>query len=181
MSSTAQIPVSLTMISIGLSVTLLVGLAVKPFLRFIRQRIPIPDISTNVQVNSEWKDVYAHPDESGFWVGQFERLVLYFALLGSSWELVGIWVGFKVASKWEAWNHMGYVPERPADDEVSPLAWAKARRIWAAQGYATFIVGTATNGLLAAFGVALARNEYGWLGTAGAILASAKLLGASLF
>jgi hypothetical protein len=155
-------PISIPLFMTGLLTTSLLGFAVKPFLRWIRSRIPIPDISEAISVNAEWKDVYSHPDESGFWIGIAERVVMFAALFLSSWEFLGIWVGFKVASKWEAWNHMGYVPDVP-DESVTPLRWARARRIWAAQGYATFVVGTAANGIVAALGAAIAKNTNGWL------------------
>jgi hypothetical protein len=82
---------------------------------------------------------------------------LFWALAEHSWEAVGIWVVFKVAAKWEARNHLAYVPDTV--EGVSDLEWAAARRVWAAREYATFVVGTAANLVLAAAGV--------WIGKCG--------------
>jgi hypothetical protein len=143
----------------GFLVTFGLGFLVKPFLAWLRSQIVIPRISTDPAIEGFWRELSGHPDVSGMWVGIFERTILFGALYMESWEAVGIWLVFKVAAKWEAWNHMGYVPDIPdIANSVRPLEWAFARRIWAAQGYATFVVGTAANVLLAAGGVFLAKN-----------------------
>lgn len=147
-------------IAVGFAFTFTAGLGVKPFLAWLRDRIVVPSISGNDEVSQLWRDLQRHPD-AGTWVGIFERIILFGAVLAGSWEAVGIWLAFKLAAKWEAWNHMGFVPDDPTHDHaVAPLRWASARRVWAAQGYATLVVGTATNLLLAAFGASIAKC--GW-------------------
>jgi hypothetical protein len=124
-----------------------------------------------------WKRLYTHPDPSGEWVGHVERIYFFFALAAHSWEAVGIWLVFKLGSKWEAWNQMGYVPDQPVDGQkiggrqpsVHPLRWAYARRIWAAMGYGTFVVGTAMNLFLAGLGLAIASDGGSLLATLQAI------------
>jgi hypothetical protein len=143
---------------IGLSLTLLAGMAVKPFLDCLRRRIVVPAISEDTEIAELWSQLQEHPTASGTWVGIFERIVLFGAVLAGSWEAVGVWLAFKLAAKWEAWDHMGFVPDDPAPGKnVAPLKWAAARRVWAAQGYATFVVGTAANLLLAAVGASIAE------------------------
>jgi hypothetical protein len=135
----------------GLLLTSVAGyFAVPAFLKWVRGRLPLPSLSSDEAIEKAWKALTKHPKASGDWVGIFERIVFFWALSVSppSWEAVGIWIVFKVAAKWEARNHLGYVPDHI--DDVSELEWAAARRVWAAREYATFVVGTAANLLLAA-------------------------------
>jgi hypothetical protein len=148
-------------LTIGFLFTMLVGFLVKPFLKCLRANMKVPDISDNRDLQESWLKLQVHPDVSGTAIGVFERIIFFWALYVASWEAVGIWLVFKVASKWEAWNHMGYVPDDPDREKtVPPLRWAYARRVWAAQGYATFVVGTAANLLLAAVGVFIAKYGF---------------------
>jgi hypothetical protein len=164
--------------AVGLAFTLLVGLAVKPLLRCMRNSFRMPPISRDPKIERWWKLLYEHPDPSGDWVGWVERIYFFFAIGFGSWEAIGVWLVFKLGSKWEAWNQMGYVPDDPngyagtpassSTHPVTPLKWARARRLWAAMGYGTFVVGTAANLFVAAIGVLLAHNiiEIGsWMGT----------------
>lgn len=146
--------------TLGFVFTFVAGFSVRPFLRWIRALIPVPEISPDPFLVEWWGKLRAHPKWSGIWVGILERIVFFWALLlEKRWEAVGVWVAFKVAAKWEAWNHMGYVPDKPDDKgSVPSMVWAHARRVWAAQGYATFVVGTAANLLLAEIGVLIATN-----------------------
>jgi len=146
----------------GLLVTMVGGLCVKPLLEVLREKIKVPEISDVAETQAAWEKLISHPDASGRWVGTLERLVFFAALHLQPREAaaaIGVWLAFKVAAKWEAWNHMAHVPERIRG--VPPLRLAVARRIWAAQGYATLVVGTSANFLLAACGAALAY--YGWV------------------
>jgi hypothetical protein len=170
--------------AVGLAFTLLVGLLVKPLLAGMRRSFKMKRFSKNPEIRRRWKQLTKHPDPSGDWVGWVERIYFFFAIGFGSWEALGIWLVFKVASKWEAWNQMGFVPDNPNgySDEtnaipsagsppqppaVTPLEWARARRIWAAMGYGTFVVGTAVNLFVAVLGVLISLNivELGnWMG-----------------
>lgn len=86
-------------------------MAVKHLLAGLRGKIVVPKISDNdAELNKLWVQLQAHPNASGTWVGHFERVVLFGAVLVGSWEAVSVWLAFKLAAKWEAWNYMGYVP-----------------------------------------------------------------------
>ena len=134
----------------GLLFTSIAGyFAVPPFLKWIRGELPLPSLSSDDAIEEAWRALTKHPKASGDLVGIFERIVFFWALYAGepSWEAVGIWIAFKVAAKWEARNHLAYVPQ--SVDGVPELEWAAARRVWAAREYATFVVGTAANLLLA--------------------------------
>jgi hypothetical protein len=145
----------------GLAVTMGGGIGVWTLLKHFRRKTRIPRISKtfrNALIQARWIRLVRHPDRSGIWVGHMERFVFFCSLLllrhGGA-GVVAAWLAFKVAAKWEAWNHMAFVPDEIR--RVPPLLLARARRIWAAQGYATFVIGTWTNFLLAALGVAIAK------------------------
>ena len=141
----------------GFLFTFVLGFVVAPLLGVLRKAMNVPSIATG-QLETWWQELRAHPEPSGTWVGILERFVLFWALYGPTWEAVGIWFVFKVAAKWEARNHIAFLPEYPDENHsVPPLQWARARRIWAAQEYATFVVGTGANLLLAAAGVFIAK------------------------
>ena len=141
----------------GFLLTSVVGyFGVPRFLEWIRERLRPPDLASRDAINTAWSALTQHPKASGDWVGICERVIFFWALYDTRWEAVGIWIAFKVAAKWEARNHLAYVPE--VVEGVPPLDWAAARRIWAAREYATFVVGTAANLLLAAAGVLIGRH-----------------------
>jgi hypothetical protein len=149
----------------GLLVTALLGLSVSPFLGHIRDRIYIPPISEDASVQHRWHQLVTHPKTSGQWVGWLERLVMYGAMYlepKDAAAAIGVWLAFKLAAKWEAWSNIALVPDSLSDVGVDPLRYAIARRMWAAQGYATLVLGTGANFLIALFGTAV-RVMLPWL------------------
>jgi hypothetical protein len=154
---------------IGFLLTMALGGCVKPFIEWLRKKeITVPPISDDPTAPAQraWKELIDRRDEGGKWIGRLERIIFFVALyLGreSAVPAIGLWLAFKVAAKWEAWNHMGYVPDA-SDVNVDPLKYALARRIWAAQGYATFVMGTGASLIIAAIGAAVARCGRSWLG-----------------
>jgi hypothetical protein len=141
------------------------GLGVHCLVRLVRRTIKVPPIAADSDpAQLAWEELYMRRDTSGHWVGAVERIIFFGSLLLVPHDApvaIAAWLAFKVAAKWEAWNHMGYVPDHIED--IPPLTLALARRIWAAQGYATLVVGTSANFLLAAAGVAFARYGRTWL------------------
>jgi hypothetical protein len=141
----------------GLTITTVGGwIVVWRILAAIRNRMPIPAISKVQDTQEKWQLLVAHPEESGKWVGVVERFVFFFGIIGATWQLIGVWLVFKLAAKWEAWSNMARIPER--FDNVNHLDLALSRRVWAAQGYCTLVVGTALNFALAWLGVIVATE-----------------------
>jgi hypothetical protein len=155
---------AITVVLGGLLVTMWVGLFVKPFIEHLRLEIPIPSISDDLETEAKWQRLVGKGDKSGMWVGRLERLILFGALLLGAKEaasVIGVWLAFKLAAKWEAWNHMSHVPDSIKD--VDDLRYAYARRIWAAHGYGTLVLGTGANFLAAGVGAVLTRFGLAWL------------------
>jgi hypothetical protein len=145
----------------GFTFTFFAGFLVKPIVDRLRRAITVPEISDDPELKYWWGELRKQPDISGTVIGIVERIIFFVAFYSSdkSWEAIGVWLAFKVAAKWQAWNIMGYIPDEPdRSTTVQPLRWAYARRMWAAQGYATFVVGTAISIFLAAIGAFVAKN-----------------------
>ena len=142
-------------IAIGFLFTLVTGFAVAPFLKKLRRHIDVPAVSADPESEAAWRKLRELPKLSGTWIGIFERLIFFSALVIGSWETIGIWIAFKAAARWKARNHVGHIPGTV--NGVDPPQWDCARRVWATQEYMTFIVGTAANLLLASTGAAIAR------------------------
>lgn len=141
-------------VGLGLATTLILGLFVPRILKIIRDKMEVPRIPGDEVVQTWWKKATEHPPVSGSWVGWTERIVLFYAVLLRSEEAVGIWVAFKLASKWEAWSNIGRLPDqlRGNSTVAEKLEYAAARRVWTAQNYCTFVVGTSLNFLCAFLG-----------------------------
>jgi hypothetical protein len=128
----------------------------------------VPSISDDPTIQAAWARLIERRDEAGMWVGYLERIVFFSALLLGAREVkegvaaIGVWLAFKVAAKWESWNHMAYVPES-VDGVDDRLRYALGRRIWAAHGYATFVMGTGMNFVVAAACAALTYLSWMWL------------------
>ena len=96
------------------------------------------------------------PPRGGDMVGRFERAFFFFAVLAGAPALVGIWMAFKVASKWDAWSNIYQVPDTVKD--VNTLDWFLIRRSFGALIYQRFLIGTAANFLAAVIGASIIRG-----------------------
>lgn len=66
--------------------------------------------------------------------------------------MVGGWLAFKMAAKWESWKNIVQVPDNL--DGVTPLNWFKAREALGSYMFARFLIGTLLNlliGLVSAY------------------------------
>lgn len=141
-------------VSVGLVIALVLGLLVGPLLGKIEKLIEIPEAQTSRGV---W-EVVMERSRSGFILGAIEQAVFFVALWTDGWPLLASWLAFKVASKWQSWTHVAQLPTPPPVQNVAATdQYAILRHKWVARRYITFVVGTGTNILLAAFGVAIGR------------------------
>jgi hypothetical protein len=101
-----------------------------------------------------WETQIVGRGGGGEWIGPFECVIFFAALVIQRWEIAGAWMAFKVASKWESWKNVVAVPEYlPRAD---PLDYLLARKRYGTLGYVTFLVGTALNAVLASVGAFIA-------------------------
>ena len=110
-------------------------------------------------------------DGGGLSQGEWERALFFVSIWIDAHLLVGAWLAFKVASKWQVWSGVVALPKELPD--VDPLDYLIARREWGARTLTTFLVGTAYNIVAAVVAVAIARHWQvawnalsGWLSSA---------------
>jgi hypothetical protein len=144
-------------IATGLIIIFLLGLGVGPLIRCVQRSVTLepPD--------EEHKDKWiklTEGNEGGAMLGNLERLLFFGALWKGMPLLVGAWLAFKVASKWNVWSNIISVPKEISG--VDPIGYLNARRRWGSQLLSTFLVGTLANVIIAYIGVALACNSYAY-------------------
>lgn len=106
-----------------------------------------------------WREIYdpgKEKDKGGIWIGWLER----YLFLGAFWldqpVVIGIWLAFKLGTKWEVWKDVTRVPEKlPNVDEVSYL---QRRSKWASWLLNRFLIGTVANLLMAMVAVVIAEG-----------------------
>jgi hypothetical protein len=124
----------------------------RPVVRIVLNRLaPWDDLQPPSGVaKTQWEAVVRGGGgaRAASWLGAFECLLAYVAMILFEKEaatLIGGWLAFKVASKWESWSNVGKVPETLGDLNVSQLDFLRARRQWGTMVYTRFLVGTLLN------------------------------------
>jgi hypothetical protein len=82
-----------------------------------------------------------HTRPSGLLLGFLESILLFVALWSNAHLVVGAWLAFKLAAKWEAWSHivLSNAADLPFDDKLKSL-WVRHR--WGVQLLRRFLIGT---------------------------------------
>ncbi len=145
----------------GLFVTLLLSLLTRYVMNTVELRSQPSDGLSDVQ-KDQW-DLWRkatnnqHVKSSGLLLGALESTLLFAAIWTRAEVVVGGWLAFKLAAKWEAWSHI-VSPSTTAlpfpDDELRSL-WA--RHGWGVQLLRRFLLGTLWNLLGAGAGVLVGR------------------------
>lgn len=92
----------------------------------------------------------------GFILGFLERILFFIALWSYSWQVIGGWLAFKLASKWETYKSIMFFP--PKLEGNNDLDYLLARRLLGSQRLMTYLIGTIANVLFAISGVAIDRH-----------------------
>ena len=71
---------SIQLVIVGFVFTFSAGFAVAPLLRWLRNGISIPTISSDEAVEAKWREFRKHPPMSGTWNGILEHVIFFFAL-----------------------------------------------------------------------------------------------------
>lgn len=90
-----------------------------------------------------WQEILAGNPAAAKWLGGLEGLLAYGSFLAFNKNaalVVGGWLAFKVASKWESWQNIIQVPQSLKG--VSEVDFLRARRQWGTTVYLRFLIGT---------------------------------------
>jgi len=106
----------------------------------------------------EWRDAFIIRDElqvNTKCIGLLERFVFYFSMVISQPSIIGFWLAFKVASKWQAWQNISKIPDylsknHKTSDKNNTLGQFKARNIIATYTLQRWFLGTLGNIAIAA-------------------------------
>ncbi|MDG9671061.1 hypothetical protein ONV78_25190 [Hahella sp. CR1] len=108
-----------------------------------------------LSVNEDWRR-FIGGNEGGYILGCLERILFYCVLWDDKPIVVGGWLAFKVASKWQVWANVISLPE--SIDGLSDIDLKVAKRIWGNELMATFLVGTLSNLVIALLGVKAGKS-----------------------
>jgi hypothetical protein len=112
--------------------------------------------SVSEEHKRQWNELTSG-NEGGEFIGRLERFMFFAALLFENGPLlIGGWLAFKVASKWNAWTNITAVPREIKGE--SDMDAAIGRRRWSSHVLTTFLVGTGYNVCAALVGAAVTRS-----------------------
>ena len=138
---------------VGLVISLCVGRSytknlLDGFVTEVGKKI-IPKLTETGQIN-QWNLVSDFGFTAGGYIATIERIIFFFAILLSKELIVGAWLTFKIASKWESWTNIVRVPTKKDDKGAFDFT---IRRYWGTLVMQRFIIGTGLNLLFAGVGV----------------------------
>lgn len=161
-----------TLIVVGILVTLSLGEIVGPFRAAVTEHLrpptPLPGLS-----EEEWKSVYSPgkgvDDPAAAWVGRLER-ILFLAGLWSGDEsgpvIIGAWLAFKLATKWEVWKNVFQIPTKidasnnGNQKSATDLDYLRTRSYWSSWLLNRFLIGTLLNIIIAYLAVHISRQYW---------------------
>ena len=122
-------------------------------MRAVKAAAPAPP--PNNTLTYKWVSLTAD-DANGRILGHLERLLFFIAIWQQAHVVVGAWLAFKVASKWNVWSNLIALPkELPTVDQIDYLI---ARRKWGAQTLMRFLIGTLYNIVAALVAVSVGKH-----------------------
>lgn len=134
----------------GALVVILIGFTVGPLLNCIASFKNVkPPVNLNTNSSNDLKAIVFGStiiSKSGIWIGRLESFIFYISFLHfeeSAVYVIGGWLAFKVASKWETWNNIHKVPVYFKG--IDENEFFKFRRVWGDTVYERFIIGTLFN------------------------------------
>lgn len=143
-------------IFVGVTVTLVLGCGVGALLDIL---VPCP-VRPKTLKEEVW-NALSQPVHTGKWIGLFERLVSLIAFWIPAYAILGGWLAFKVASKWETWKNIVQVPASLKG--VSELAWYQGRIAYGSWLLSRFLIGTSLSILVGAVGAYCGKHSLEFL------------------
>lgn len=100
----------------------------------------------------EWENLVSPKgdEKAGRYLGFLERALCFVAFYQAAYVLIGGWLAFKVASKWQVSSNV--ISVHKTLEGVSEIGYLRARRLWGGNILMRFLIGTLSNVL---FGFAL--------------------------
>ena len=100
-------------------------------------------------MSEEWKEALKFPNElrrATKWLGRLERLFYFLVLWNENgFMAIGAWLGFKVASKWEAWKNMIKTPESNSEIDNDCFVQWRYRNIHGTATLQRWLIGNLSN------------------------------------
>ena len=129
----------------GLVATYLLGTGVCCALKSVTVSVPPP---SDEQIKLEGR-------VGGRLLGVLEQTLFFASLWVEAYTLIGVWLAFKVASKWQAWQTVVRVPEDFGGND--PPERLRVRHAWGSRLASRFLIGSLYNILCAFGGVAAGK------------------------
>jgi hypothetical protein len=107
----------------------------------------------------KWRELVAGNARAARWLGSLEGLLAYASSLmfdKNAALIIGGYLAFKVASKWESWQNIIQVPQSLTG--VSEIDFLRARRQWGTTIYLRFLIGTLLDVLFGFFVAAIVKG-----------------------
>ena len=136
---------------VALTLATLLGFTVGPFLAFAAP----PKKPDGVEAKTWAQITELESLGSGRWVGLLETVLFVGALFVGEPIVIGAWLTFKVAAKWEVWANVVKIPDGLVR---TPLLDYQVRHRFGSVLLSRFLLGTLLNVLVAAFATATATN-----------------------
>ncbi|MEW8320098.1 MAG: hypothetical protein AB2660_09980 [Candidatus Thiodiazotropha sp.] len=113
-----------------------VGLFIRKACNDSFELVPPKDVDKD-----EWESLVSPKggENAGKYLGFLERVLSFIAFYQAAYVLIGGWLAFKVASKWQVWSNVISVPKTL--ENVSEISYLRARRLWGGNILMRFLLG----------------------------------------
>lgn len=141
-------------IVIGLPITVVLGLFTGRVVQMVKIKPMAPEGISQKRLNESLL-IGREDERSASVLGFLERIIFFAAFFSNAGLVAAGWLAFKVASKWQVWEHIIQLPkEFPCED---PLERLRVRTEWGSLLLSRFLMGTLYNVFCGLAGAAVAR------------------------
>ena len=114
---------------------------------------------TNDLIKEKWTSIInVNVAKGNHILGYMERIIFYFSLLSGKEMVIVGWLAFKVAAKWQVWQHVIIIPTKlDGLSDIENIEFFKVRHTWGSKLLVVFFVGTLSNILTSFVGVIIAN------------------------
>jgi hypothetical protein len=130
--------------SIASALTVVLGVTLRPLLKRATSSI---DLTPPNGVDGALWNKLIGESKVGWWIGSLERFLLLAGFWIPEYTIIGGWLAFKLAAKWEVWKNIHQVPAKL--EGTSDFEYFVARHQLGSFMFTRFLVGTLANILIA--------------------------------